>query len=1157
MRCAESKATRVVFVVLALVFSSIGMAVAQGIVTGTMTGSVVDANGAVLVGAKVTAKKVDTNQVFSTSTNGVGVFLLASLPPGTYQVSIEAPRFRTVEFPVAEVRVATRTQLGEVKMQVGGRGESVEVAGTAPMVESTSAQISATFVSQQVSDLPIGRGVDQLALFLPGVASAGSVGRGNNNGAVFSSNGQRPRSNNFQIDGQGMNDASVTGPAIFLENSDVVAEYQVMTNYDAAYGRNTGSQVNIITKGGTNVFHGSAYEFWRGSKFDSRTNEEKNPAQGWCLRGQAESTGCTTVSPVARYVRNMFGATVGGPIVKDKAWFFGSAFWDRDREGGGATTSGSSYTPTADGITALKSAFPNSSGVGYLAKFGPALTAGSPTFGSLVTVNVTSGGKSVPVQFGTVSRSVPSVSNVRQFTGRVDYQLTSKDKVFGRYLIDDEISTNVDYGDGAAGYFMDVPSRGQQIGLDWTHQFSDTFFNDARVNYTRLNLGMENGTTGCNRGDPTQCPIQVSFRSKVADTSGKTRSLLTMGLMSSMPQGRLNNAYQFQDNASLMRGKHTIKFGGEYNKARPVSSFLPSYNGVYSFTTFDDFISNSPYRLSLADGPIKIRYPDNSLAFYFQDDWRVLPNLTLNLGLRWEWFAQTMNTLHDLTVEQQSGSSPFWNTSLPLSRTTLARIPNDTNNFGPVFGFAWTPKGNTVVRGGFRIAYDPAFYNIHLNAGSNAPLVNSGNLTFGVDKYVPGLPSSGFTGADTRAVGLPYLPRGVDPGLRSWSYVSPDFHNPYSQQWTFGVQRQINSQLAAEVRYLGNHTVGLFQQVNGNPAVNALAAAGFSNLIPSGMKACSDSTQPGYVTGSAGGYVDCTHRNYGLRTNSGYSIYHGLQSRLEMRSFHGVTGTLSYTWSHMIDNASDIYSTGGAGMLNGTQNPFDYTNGERGDSNFDYRHVFGLNVVYDVPFLRHSDSILGKVLGGWQSSVTYRYSSGQPYTPIQLKSGNYTGTSLCDASSLVSTSIDLCRPILGNTSAPFSAVGQITSLSPFTIINIDSGEATKLDSVHWIINDTTAAKYFGSPFLGIRRNQLRGQSINAVNFSMQKSVKFTERVEFQLRATAFNVLNHMYLGVPGNNVSDTSSLGIYDYQSSGGGSANVVEGGISRRRLEFGGKIRF
>jgi len=613
----------------------------------------------------------------------------------------------------------------------------------------------------------------------------------------------------------------------------------------------------------------------------------------------------------------------------------------------------------------------------------------------------------------------------------------------------------------------------------------------------------------------------------------------------------MNNTYQWQDNATWTHGKHTARFGGEYTWAKPFSDFLPQYQGTYTFASFDTFMQNTPAQIAITDGPFRIRYHDKQVATYFQDDWRLRSNLTVNLGLRWEWFQNTLNQLHEFSVAQQTGPNPFWSTALPLSRTTVPAFAEDKNNFGPVVGFAYSVKEKTVVRGGFRIAYDPTFYNIHLNVASSAPFVNAGTIAAGTDPIVPGLPTTGFTAVNARATALPFLNRGVDPGLRNQSQVVTNFKNPYSEQWNLGISQEINRKSALEVRYLGNHTLGLFQQINGNPSVTSLLSNGFSRFVPAGLTACADATQPGF----ASGYVDCSRRRVLTRTNTGSSNYNGLQSKFDVRSFHGVTGTLSYTWSHSIDNASDIFSTTGAGMLAVSQNPFNYTSAERSNSNFDYRHTVGLQIIYDLPFYQGQANWMGKLLGGWELTPTYRYATGQPWTPIQSKTSTF-----CDPTSTFSSTTDACRPILLDNSAPFNSVGRISTLTAGvpTVVNVATGATTSLDQVHWLINNNNAALYFGNPFLGVSRNILNGQPTHATNFAVQKNTKINERLTFQLRATAYNVLNHQFLGVPGNNVNRAStSFGNWAFNTAGGGNPNTLESGLSRRRLEFGGKVIF
>jgi hypothetical protein len=303
----------------------------QGIVTGSIVGTVQDPQGAVVPGAKVTAKDAATNREFTGQTNSSGTFALRGVAIGSYNVRIEAGKFRVYEVQGVRVNAGTDAQVGVVQMTVGSISETLTVEGTPPLVEATTDQLSQTFSSAETADLPIGNNFDSLALFTPGVAPAGDAGFSNTNGAGIVANGMRGRANNFEIDGQGNNDNSIGGPSIFFGNQDAIQEIQVITNYSAEYGKDSGSVVNYITKAGTNEFHGTAFEFWQGSFADSLENQEKSTLFGFC--GPGLTTGCTNPH-VTHYVDNRFGGTVGGPVVKDKIWFFGSTNIERQRIGG-------------------------------------------------------------------------------------------------------------------------------------------------------------------------------------------------------------------------------------------------------------------------------------------------------------------------------------------------------------------------------------------------------------------------------------------------------------------------------------------------------------------------------------------------------------------------------------------------------------------------------------------------------------------------------------------------------------------------------------------------------------------------------------------------------------------------------------------------------
>src|SRR5208282_4485744 len=282
---------------------------------------------------EVRAIQAETNRAFATTSSAAGIVQLESLPPGTYNVMVAAKGFSSYAAKGVMVVVGKDTGLGDTNLGVRNAAETVTVEGAAPLIESETDQLSETFESKAVESVPLGNTYDSFVLFTPGVATAGSGGFSNNNGAELSINGQRSRSNNFQLDGQNNNDNTIGGPSIFFGNQDVIAELQVVTNFDAEYGRNMGGVVNYITKGGTNEFHGTGFEFWQGDHFDSLQNQEKSPIFGFCSPGVSPSTGCAQ-PVVPQFVQNQFGGTIGGPIKRDKVWFFGSTNFERLRSGG-------------------------------------------------------------------------------------------------------------------------------------------------------------------------------------------------------------------------------------------------------------------------------------------------------------------------------------------------------------------------------------------------------------------------------------------------------------------------------------------------------------------------------------------------------------------------------------------------------------------------------------------------------------------------------------------------------------------------------------------------------------------------------------------------------------------------------------------------------
>ncbi|HXE90806.1 MAG TPA: TonB-dependent receptor [Terriglobales bacterium] len=1162
------------FVLLLLTAS---LAFGQGIVTGSISGTVVDQQQAVISGAKVTAEDVGTSQKYSTTTDNTGAFTIRALPVGTYNVSIEATGFQQLRIRNVAVSAGKDFLLGAKTLSIGA-AEVVNVESTPPVVESTTAQVSTSFEARKVDELPgVFGGADVLALLVPGVVDTADAQFSNSNGTGISSNGQRGRSNNFQIDGQSNNDNSVAGPSLFLGNNDLIGEFQIVTNnFSAEYGRNSGTIINYVTKSGTNAYHGTLTYFHEGAFTDSLTNLDKNPVLGFCKEGEDPAvTGCSPVLK-PKHVRNRGGGTFGGPIIKDKAWFFMSGWADRQREN--FTSSTSTGLPTPAGNATLATAFcagvtpscPSHPGIGYLLTRGPwTISAGNPTAGNLTTVSVSDGVTTVPVEFGTITRTVPNGFNDWEASGRADIQVTSKDRFFARYLFQDLFfDFAASGGRSAAGYWVAGPGRTQQIGVDWVRNWTNTFVNQFRFSYSRAFFGFTGGSDpNCTVETINQCPFSVAITGRPS-----------MGHATNLPQDRLVNNSQWQDNASWVIGKHTLKFGGEYARQRSPNNFLPSVNGSYSFTSFNNFVRNIASALTLADGPVLFNFKEQDAALYFQDDWRIKDNLTLQLGLRWEYTQQAVNLLHDLTVARESDpSTAFWDTTLPLSRTTFPLIPADTNNFGPNIGFAWTPrfwegffgKDKTVIRGGYRVAYDPAFYNIFANSATAAPVVNLGAIA-AANRPIPA--GTAYNGAELRAAKLPFLPLGVDPGIRAQTDVSPNFHNPYVQQWSLGLQREVTSKIGFEVRYVGNHAVGLFQTINANPRLDALLAD-FPDLVPSGVAPCSDPTMPGFAQFRP----NCEKRLLRRRTNTAWSIYHGLQSRLDVQNWHGLTAGVSYTFSRTIDNVSEIFATFAGGNSNAlAQNPFDINQGERGVSGISFPHAFSVYWIYDLPMFKNQQGFVGRLLGGWQINGIHRYRSGQPFNPLHV----FWNTGYCDSAFYAQFFgfVDNCRPVLSNSSAPLDSVGLLDPFGSGNLINLfdcddpfgaTTGTGTagcpfvSPSDVHWIINDDNFSfTSGGGPYQGVGRNTLRGETVNNVDLGIFKNTKINERFTLQFRAEATNLLNRMFRGVPDPIIDDCPlSGGAQSATAYCGGTPgswmNVAFNSSNRRRMTFGLKLIF
>jgi outer membrane receptor protein involved in Fe transport len=1075
----RSALLRSLAVLVGLLFTAV-IASAQ-VTTGNLQGVVTDQQNAVVKGATVKVTNTETGISRETTTNDEGFWRVTNLIPGEhYKVEVTATGFAAKATDNVVVRLASENT-ADVQLGVQGATGEVTVTAEQPLIQTQQSQLSQSYTPQQLTQLPFVGAIDNLALLTPGVITPGDTDFAN--GVGISANGNRGRSNNFQIDGQDNNDNSVAGPALSITNGEAIGDFQVVTNsFSAEFGRNSGAQINVVTRSGTNEFHGALFEFHRNSALNARDNLEKKAGARF---GFLASNGFTQFQGLATrfndgpgpFRENRFGGRLGGPIVKNKAFFFATyegTYFRGEDVGEGLTSF--TYAPNAEGVANVNRLF-NNAATGTLLALSPATaqhagvymcappvedvngdgtpdtfqfstagTAGLATPGNLAPIAVIAdatapGGRRVIFGCENV-RSVQSLSTTHQFIGRVDWNLSNKDTLQTRYIYDNS-KFPLQGGRFLGGFFYDVPSKNNNLGVTWTRNIKSSMVNEARFNFSRLQVDFGD-VAGAQPGTNNPGP-GISFAGTQSLASNITGGILTtFGALNNIPQNRVVDVYQFQDTIAQTVGNHALKYGADIRHQKVDNFFLPNFTGQYRFasggavpantffnygttglngtarttaTGFENLILGRPDRISFALGNPQIETTQNDFFFFVQDDWRIRPTLTLNLGLRYEISTTPFNPIIEQVRERESNSSTaLFNTAFPLEFRTTNELPIDKNNFGPRVGFAWSPNfnfggdrfrdGKTVIRGGFGIAYDPPYFNIVLNTVTAAPFAGVGTLVqpAGTGVTYPFLPQT------TAALNATPGTNGGDPRLFNQTRVDPDLYNPYTMSFNFGIQQEVGRRSVIEARYVGSRIVGQFQTINGNPNLRFLLMAGdyFGNSTM-----FTHGNLPGTCTGatcqvptSANGWQSRTvdplapltptripgsgrvDPNYGLvrtRINGATSTYNGLQVRFDTRFTNDLTLNANYTWSKTIDNASEIFSTfGGGSTVAQSQDPFDFNSGERGLSAFDQRHNFTTNFLYTLPFMKDQKGWEGNLLGGWEFGGLIRIGSGRAYTPTDF-----------------------------------------------------------------------------------------------------------------------------------------------------------------------------
>ncbi|MBI5085903.1 MAG: TonB-dependent receptor [Acidobacteria bacterium] len=1088
-----------VLFVSALVLFLAAVPVAAQSSRGTVNGQVTDPSGAMVAGAQVELRSQQTGIVRTTTTNDSGVYRFDAVDLGDYVVYVKAGGFNsftTQPFPVQ----AGQTRTADCRLEVGEQRTVVQVEEAASPLQVEAPVRGASLQARQIVDLPVAtRNPASLALIAPGVSS-NRTGPGV---ATFIVNGARGRSNNFLIDGTENNDISVAGQAFQITNPDAVQEVSVQTsNYDSEYGRAGGGVVNVITKGGTNTLHGTASLLLDVTNDDATTyNQSLDPAvqrRGKPMPGTEQ----------------WWAGTVGGPIRKNKAFFFQS--WQEQRQRSSGTTDVNA--PSAAGRARLNQLFPK--GTNPRADLFNSVTGGLDATSQFF--NVPLGGGRPDVEFGTVIVPYAQTQRDRQSTTRIDTTLNDKNLLSGRYLYSQPVNDPATLN--WPGFMSTQQYRYQNAVANWTRIISPTMTNELRLPYNRITMMWPNDVANPLGQTMPLYNIDGLITSSVGAGIGGY-----MGVQTNMPQGRIANNYGLQDTFSLIKGTHSIRFGVDLLKQRS-KQFAPitqrgqltyraggGYSGLANF--LDDFGGSTGQ--AILDFGSPAYYPSLFRHAYFvQDRWRATSRLTVTVGMRYEYFGLPVNSLRTPAYTGLFNIDPV-NFTGPYSQPN--QVAADRNNFSPGIGVAYKVTDKTVVRTGYQIGYDSFFNNIASNAAVSSPNVVSTQYVSQVTTDLP-------RGTAAFSSQLPRTPRALTP-LDSQTLVDPKLVNPYYQRWSFGVQRELPANLLLDVSYVGSKGTKLFATEALNPIVPASMQINPPNVAS--VPASRLSTRYDRLQGS---------RN--IRTNNGSSTYSALQTQVTRRLSHGLSGTMAYTWSKMLDYGSELFAYSGAAAVSAVPSIFGGLKGERAVSLFDRTHRTALALNYDVPFMKDKRSALGLVAGGWAVSGVYTYETG---VPVNISNGQ-------DADGLDGSND---RPNFNPAGRPGSRAIP-SAASPTGYIDPDGAGRPAVDPATamyiGIAANTTSNRM---PTGNLGRNTFRSRPTNNLNLNAMKRVRMTERFTAEFRAEFYNLLNHPQYGQgsvsPFAPLNSTVSANVFTSPAGRFLNSNVLDGGgrVIRYQLKF------
>ncbi len=1109
---------------LAILSAGLGAGAQQ--ITGSIRGTVQDPSGAVVQGAMVSARQTETGLTRTATADPSGAYVLLELPVGHYELQVEAKGFQKYMQQGVTLNV-NETATIPVHLAVGAESQILEVNADAQLIQGTVTSLGKTVSEREVLDLPLnGRNFTQLGLLQPGVvpltpglAEAGGSLRA---GQAYAVNGQRPESNNFLIDGAN-NFNGVDGGFVLKPPVDAITEFRILThNASAEFGQSLGSTTNIITRSGTNRFHGALWEFLRNDVFD------------------ATNYFAAATEPLKQ---NQFGGTFGGPIRKDKTFFFGyyEGFHNRQGETDSSTvpslaqrngdfsalcvngfeTSGPLTGICRDRQPPNPPGDPNSQPIDQL--FNVFLNQPYPN-NQLPPVGVPGGINALsenllsffplPNNGANVFTSTQVVrQDANQYGVRLDHYLTTSDILNFRYAISDGSQFNPIPTSGASvpGFPVGQEQRAQNFVAQETHTFSPAMIGVFRFSFLRnkfLYGERTNHTTPGSLGFQYDPSLDVAVGPPFIQVNGYT----TIGDPITGPRNTYENAYDYSASLSWVRGRHELKFGGGYQHLHVNVLQGIATNGFFVFVPFPvvpdafaTFLFGQPIFFLQGRGDFSRGINGQSFNSYVQDTYKVSSRLTVNLGLRYELpspYTEIKNRQTLFIPGRQSTVVP----SAPLGilypgdkGVPDGLIPTFKKGFAPRVGFAWDPTGSSkwLVTSAYGIFYEPYY------TGQGGPLQSPISAPPFLQTLQLSNPPPNFANPYSAPPfnGNP-PPNGQFATPLTNLTVAANLPLPYAQDWDLNIQRSFGSDLLFEIGYVGTKGTKLPRFVEGNPTIY-IPGFDSSTNPPSPISTSSNADQRRLYSGCtlADPASSCKLSSTGLIEGIANSSYNALEASLKKRFSHGMSFLASYTFSKTIDDASSFNMTGSAskpvaGENDLAQNPFDLA-AERGRSLFDSRHRLVLSYQWSLPFWRQPHGWYQQILGNWQVNGIATVMSGTPFTVFDSNDVSVQGGA----------------PEISGFSAnrPDLVPGQDPNTGPKTPTAWLNASAFQ----RLIQDPNSPVQQFGTA----GRNIAQGPGYADWDFSAFKNIRVTESKEFQFRAEFFNILNHTNFRLPDSDIS--------------------------------------